>query len=125
MQISKKRVNPQLETQVEKMWYQLIIDIKTPEEAETVMSAMLSMTELTAITKRLAMAYWLAKGRSYENIKENLKVSSATIAAVQQEMKKPGWKMALSKVMAEEWATRMESKIKGIFKRRVVESAKE
>jgi uncharacterized protein YerC len=78
---------------------------------------MLSETELTAITKRLAVAYWLAKNRSYENIKDNLKVSSATIAAIGQEIKRPGWKLALEKVMAEEWATQVEAKIKKLFKK--------
>lgn len=118
MQVSKKRVNAQLAKQISAMWYQLIADVKTVDEAEKVMDALLSETEMTAITKRLAVGYWLAKKRSYENIKENIKVSSATIAAIGQEVKKPGWKLALQKVMAEEWATKMENKIKGLLKLR-------
>ena len=98
------------------MWYQLIADVKTIEEAQKVMDALLSETELTAITKRLAVGYWLTKKRSYENIKENIKVSSATIAAIGQELKKSGWKLALQKVTAEEWATQMEEKIKNVLK---------
>jgi len=117
MQVSKKRVNAQLARQISAMWYQLIADVKTPEEAQKVMEALLSETEMTAITKRLAVGYWLTKKRSYENIKENIKVSSATIAAIGQELRKPGWKMAMQKVTAEEWATRMEERIKKIFKR--------
>lgn len=117
MQVSKKHINSQLEKQVSNMWYQLIVDIKTPDEAEKIMGGLLSETEITAITKRLAVGYWLVKNRSYENIRDNLKVSSATIAAVHAETKKPGWKMALQKVMAEEWATKWEEKIKGILRR--------
>lgn len=117
MQVSKKKVNPNLEKQILAMWYQLIADVKSVEEAQKVMDALLSETELTAITKRLAVGYWLTKKRSYENIKENIKVSSATIAAIGQELKKPGWKLALQKVMAEEWAAQMESKIKSLIKR--------
>lgn len=117
MQVSKKKVNSTLDKQVQGMWHQLVVDIKTVDEAEKIMSSLLSETEITAITKRLAVGYWLAKKRSYENIKENLKVSSATIAAIQQETKKPGWKMAMQKVMAEEWATQVEDKIKSIFKK--------
>ena len=115
MQVSKQKINPQLETQILQMWYQLIVDIKTAEEAREIMSSLLSETELTAVTKRLAVGYWLTNGRSYENIKDNIKVSSATIAVMQQELKKPGWKMALLKVKAEEWATKWEGKIKSIF----------
>src|SRR3972149_4632584 len=107
MQVSKQKINPQLEAQIHKMWHQLVADIKTTDEARDIMSSLLSETELTAVTKRLAVGYWLSKGRSYENIKDNIKVSSATIAVMQQELRKPGWKLALAKVVAEEWATKM------------------
>ena len=117
MQVSKKKVNSTLEKQVLNMWHQLVVDIKSLDEAEKIMGSLLSETEVTAITKRLAVGYWLTKSRSYENIKENLKVSSATIAAVQQETKKPGWKLAMQKVMAEEWASQIEGKLKSIFKK--------
>ncbi len=115
MQVSKKKVNLTLEKQVRKMWWQLVADIKNPEEAEKILGGLLSDTELAAISKRLAVGYWLTKNRSYENIKENLKVSSATIATVQQDLKKPGWKAAITKVEAEEWATKWEAKIKKLF----------
>lgn len=116
MQVSKKKINEKLLKQVKQMWYQLVVDIKTPEEAAEVLTGLLSETELTAITKRLAVAYWLTKGRSYENIRDNLKVSSATIAAVQQVLGTPGWKHAIKKVTADEWATKWEGKIKSILK---------
>ena len=115
MQVSRKKVNSTLEKQVTRMWYQLIADIKSVEEAEKIIGELLSETELAAVTKRLAVGYWLARKRSYENIKENLKVSSATIAVVQREMRKPGWKLALQKVMADEWATKWEKKIKSLM----------
>ncbi|KKT58847.1 MAG: hypothetical protein UX91_C0001G0071 [Candidatus Amesbacteria bacterium GW2011_GWB1_47_19] len=99
------------------MWGQLIADIKFPAEADKISESIFSTTELLTIIKRLGVAYWLSKGRSYENIKQNLKVSSATIASIQQELKKPGWKLALEKVMAEEWASKWEEKIKNLFKR--------
>ena len=118
MQVSKRKVNSALEKQIMAMLCQLVVDTKNADEARLIVGSLLSDTELTAITKRLAVAYWLKKGRSYENIKENLKVSSATIAALQQELKKTGWKLAMQKVMAEEWATQIESKIKTLFKKK-------
>lgn len=117
MQVSKKKVNSQLDKQISSMWYQLIADIETPQEAELIVSSVLSETELIAVTKRLAVGYWLLKKRSYENIKQNLKVSSATIAAVGADLEKAGWKAAMKKVTAEEWATKMEERIKSIFNR--------
>lgn len=116
MQISKRKVNNILEKQVDQMWNLMLVDIKTPQEAEKIMSAILTTTELSAISKRLAVGYWLTKKRSYENIKQNLKVSSATIAVVQQGLKSEGWKLALKKVMAEEWATFAEEKIRSMLK---------
>lgn len=113
--MSRKKVNPNLEKQVARTWYQLVCDIKTAEEAEKIFKDLFSPTELSAITKRLAVGYWLIKKRSYENIKNNLKVSSATIATVQQGINRPGWQEALKKITADEWATVWEEKIKGIF----------
>lgn len=112
MQVSKRKVNEVLEKQITGMWYQLIADTKSREDAEKIFGDLLSETELAAVSKRIAIAYWLVKGRSYENIKDNVKVSSATIAAVQQEMKRGGWRRAMEKIMADEWATKWEEKIK-------------
>ena len=115
MQVSRRQINPVLEKQLNNMWYQLITDTKNVEDAERIFGDLLSETEQEAIIKRLGVAYWLTKKRSYENIKENLKVSSATIAVIAQELKKSGWKLAMEKVMSEEWATRWESRIKSLF----------
>ena len=112
MQISKQRVNVILERQLFLTLYQLFADLKTPQEVEAVLKDILSDVELTTVAKRLAVAYWLANGRSYNNIKDNLKVSSASISDIQQGLKRPGWKLALAKVTADEWATHWEQKIK-------------
>src|SRR3989344_1335449 len=104
MRTSNRKLNDYLRNQVEKTFYQLIADVKRPDEVETFLKDFLNDTELETFAKRMAIAYWLKKGRSYENIKENLKVSSATIATVQSLMKKPGFELGLKKVEAEEWA---------------------
>ncbi len=117
MQISKDKVNKILEKQLSATLYQLITDIRNPKEAELIFTHILSKTEMTTVIKRLAVAYWLTKKRSYEVIKDNLKVSSATIASIQQDLKKPGWQAAIRKVLAEEWATKWEEKINRLLKR--------
>jgi len=73
--------------------------------------------ELETFAKRLGVAYWLKKGRSYENIKQNLKVSSATIAATLALMEKPGFALALKKMEAEEWANVWAKRIKKFVKK--------
>lgn len=100
------------------MLWQMVADIKNPQEAENIIGGILTDTELSAVSKRLAVGYWLTKNRSYEVIKENLKVSSATIATVQQDLKKSGWKAAITKIEAEEWATKWEARIKAFLNKK-------
>lgn len=106
MQISKQKMNRYLERQLADMLYQMVADIKSPAEAEEIFQGLLSETELITVIKRLGVGYWLIKKRSYEIIKGNLKVSSATIATIQRDLDKPGWKSAIKKILAEEWATK-------------------
>lgn len=94
------------------MFLQLVADLKTSEAVEVFISDFFTESELEVFTKRLAIAYWLKKGRSYENIKTNLKVSSATIASVQNLMNTKGMKKALEQVEAEEWANQWTQRIK-------------
>jgi uncharacterized protein YerC len=115
VQISKQKINKNLDKQLTGAWYQMVTDIKTPIEAERIFNSILSETELTTVIKRLAVGYWLTKKRSYEVIKGNLKVSSATIATIQQDLKKPGWQLAIRKILADEWATKWEVKIKNLL----------
>lgn len=117
MRLSKKKINPRIEKQIFNIFYQVIADIKNLQEAEAFLENILTKAELEAITKRLAVALWLEKGRSYENIKKTLKVSSATVATVAEQMKKgKGFEIALKKIRAEEWADRWAKRIGKTFK---------
>lgn len=115
MRVSKLKVNATLQKQLFQMLFQLVADIKSPQEAEILLKDLLSDVELTTLSKRLSVAYWLSKNRSYTNIKDNLKVSSASVSDIAQAIKRPGWKLALAKVTADEWATQWEQKIKGLI----------
>jgi len=117
MQVSKQKINKILDNEISKFFYQLITDIKNPKEAKDVFSCLLSETEMVAMIKRLAVAYWLTKKRSYEVISQNLKISSATVATIAKELKEPGWQLAIKKVLADEWATKWEEKIQNLLKR--------
>ena len=112
MRTSEKTVNPSLKKQIEEVFAQTITDLKDITETGVFLSDFFNKSENEAFSKRLAIAYWLKKGRSYNNIKDNLKVSSATIASVQSMMDKPGFKLALKKIEAEEWANQWAEKIK-------------
>lgn len=114
--MSDKSINPSLKKQIEELFAQTIADLRDVREAKTFLNDFFNESELGIFARRLAIGYWLKKGRSYDNIIENLKVSSATIASVQSMIKKPGFKLALQKIEAEEWANKWAEKIKKFIK---------
>lgn len=65
MQSSSKKLNRTIERQIVKMLHQLLIDIKDEKEMKAVLSDLLTETERMAMAKRLAIALYLDKGRSY------------------------------------------------------------
>lgn len=117
MRVSKNKVNPHLNKELVRTLHQAIADLKTPTEVEAFLTSFLSETEHAILAKRLAVAYWLDKKRSYENIKDNLKVSSATISVIQEGMGSDGVKIILQKIKAEEWANVWAIKIQKFLKR--------
>ena len=113
----RKKINPSLKRQLAKTLAQTVTDLKVLDETHTFFSDFLTESEYEAFAKRLAIAYWLRKGRSYSNIKQNLKVSSATIATVQSMMKTEGFRLALKKIEAEEWANLWRERIRKLVRR--------
>jgi len=67
--------------------------------------------------KRIAIAYWLKKGRDKENIKRNLLATPKEILDAEKLLKKDGVKLALKKMEAEEWANVWAEKIKNFTKK--------
>jgi len=106
-----QKLNPSLQKQIDQAFTQVLTEIKNTDQSSCFVSGFFTSSEKDIFTKRLAIAYWLKKGRSYENIKQNLKVSSATIAKVQEMMKSPGFQEALKRLETEEWATTWATRI--------------
>ena len=112
MRRSSNKLSPSLKNQLIKTFAQNISDLNEIDEAFTFLNDFFTEAELEIFAKRLAIAYWLKKGRSYTNIKNNLKVSSATIASVAAKADTEGISLSMKKFEAEEWATVWEKKIK-------------
>lgn len=113
MRVSKNKLNPHLEKELYNTLHQAISDLRDPEEVKLFFDAFLSDSEHQTLAKRVAVAYWLDKGRGYNNIGTNLKVSSATIAGIQELTRShKGVRLALSKIKAEEWANIWVEKIR-------------
>lgn len=117
MRTSNQKINEILKRQLSQTFVKLIIDLKKEEDIEAFLKDFFNESELETFIKRLGVFYWLKKGRSYNNIKNNLKVSSATIATAQNSINKSGIKLALKFMEAEEWANQWADKIKNIVRK--------
>lgn len=103
-----------LQNQVTDTFFQTLEDIKTKKDFEVFFSDFFDRKELEIYTKRLAIAYWLKKGRDYKNIKTNLRVTTKEIKDVETKLNTKGYKLALKKMEAEEWANVWTDKIKAL-----------
>lgn len=95
----------------------MIDDLKDPKEIEVFLKDFFGETELEKYVKRLAIAYWLKKGRDSENIKRNLQATTKEISDAKLSLKKEGIKLALKKIEAEEWANIWAERIKKLGNR--------
>lgn len=99
-------------SRLEALFVQTLTDLKNPAETQEFIDSFFFPSEKENFVKRLALVYWLKKQRPYSIIKENLKVSSATISTAQSLLKKSGVQNAVKKIEAEEWASQWSEKIK-------------
>jgi uncharacterized protein YerC len=111
MHISTKALSKEEQHLVEEQLALVITEIKKLPEAKNFLDAFLTATEKTVLSKRLAIALMLKQGRSYEEIGQKLKVSSATISTVAQMSEKKGLPLALEKIEEEQWANQKVSSI--------------
>lgn len=111
MRLSDETMDPGLEKEIRKLLTQIIADIRDETEAQQLITDLLTPGEQVALAKRLGIGLSLVRGESYEEIKKRLKVSSATVAKVQESLDTPGMKLALSKAATDEWAEKWASKL--------------
>lgn len=119
MHISKKQLNPIVEKKIKEIFHQLIADLKNKEDVAIFLRDFLTPVEYQALIKRLALALYLEKNRSYKEIQKTLKVSSATIAALQEMMDKrsEGFSIALQYIKTDKWAGGLAERISKTVKK--------
>ncbi|MFC1711155.1 YerC/YecD family TrpR-related protein [Patescibacteria group bacterium] len=113
MQVSKSRLKKEVKKRIFNTFYQAVGDIKNSKEAQLFVSDFLTEMEKITLAKRLMVAYLLEKGKSYEFIKKEIRVSSATIASVDKMMgkKSRGFALVLKKIEADQWASNTAKKV--------------
>ena len=105
-------MNPSLKRQLLRTFVQMVDDLKDKKEIEKFLTDFFDEAEFEKYIRRLAIAYWLKKGRDEENIKRNLQANSKEISEAKKSLKKEGIKLALKKIEAEEWANVWAERIK-------------
>lgn len=93
--------------------YQLIADLHTSKQAQAFVKDFFTTSEQEAFVKRLSVAQLLTQGRSYEQIRKELGVSSATISTVAEQLTSDGFQIALKKMQIDTWARSTAAKIAG------------
>ncbi len=84
MQTSAKPLTRQNEHLLFKQLSTLLADLDHPKQMEIFLREFLTQTEQLVFAKRLAILWELHQGKSYEEIKDKLNVSSATISSVSE-----------------------------------------
>lgn len=105
-------MNPSLKRQLLRTFIQMLDDLKDKKEIELFLTDFFDNNELEEYVKRLAIVYWLKKGRDKENIKRNLLATTKEIEKGQSLLRKNGLKLVIKKIEADEWANVWVKKIK-------------
>ncbi len=115
MQVSSKSLSAKTQQQLFDNLHTVLADMKNPMEIHKFLKAFLTDTEYTVLAKRLTIAYLLDQGLSYDQIRKQLKVSSATISTVSDNMSQEGIQLALQRIKVNQWAHRTARKIQKIL----------
>ncbi|MBI2028315.1 MAG: hypothetical protein HYT07_01775 [Candidatus Levybacteria bacterium] len=99
--VSRRFLDKELENRIFQVFLKTIVDIRTPGEAKNFIDDLLSPTEKIMLIKRLAIAVLLAKGKTYDEIDDTLKVSRATIMRVSFWLKngKSGYRKVVDSIL--------------------------
>lgn len=121
-QVSKKPLSKDIEDKMFKIFWESIAKLTDPSDVERFFDDLLSDVEKTMLSKRLAIAFLLAKNYGYQSIKETLKVSNATISSVNLWLREggKGYNLVIDKLLqadkTKEFLKKVEDNLADIFK---------
>ncbi len=107
-------MNKSLKKGLTKTFFQMLNDLSQKEEMSLFWTDFLTENEFEKLLKRISVVYWLKKGRTSENIKNNLSATDKDIMEAKTALKKPGVRLGIKKIEAEEWANVWAEKIKNL-----------
>jgi uncharacterized protein YerC len=111
MQTSSKPLRQTKEQTLIVQFATLLADLHNPIESEQFLRDFLTETELSVLSKRLAIYQMLKERASYQEIQTELQVSSATISSVREFHTSIGARIIEQKLTTNEWAQRITNRI--------------
>src|SRR3989344_801225 len=106
-QVSKFKLDKKTQDTLLKNLLTVISKLNKEDQAKLFLDDLLTRTEKIVLAKRLAIALMLESGKSYEEIKDLLKVSSSTIGVINNRLNScSGYKLVINHLQ------KMESKSK-------------
>lgn len=117
MQVSGKKLNKIFERQIFQVFYQLIADFKEPTEVKKFFEGFFSEPARLSLAKKMMIVFYLDQKKGYGEIKQNLNVSSSTVAEVDKNLSHPGLQLALTKIKTDQWAEKWSQKISQVLGR--------
>lgn len=105
-QVSRRKLHKSVEEKIYNTLWEAVAKLNSDEEIKLFLNDLLSPTERTMIAKRLAIASLLAKGHTYDVIKDLLKVSQETVAKVSIAMSQSSGYISTINKIAKSEATR-------------------
>jgi TrpR-related protein YerC/YecD len=118
MQVSPKNLDFKVSRTIKNQLLTVLCDLRNHNDLASFFEDFFTPTEQVVLMKRLAIATMLKDGRSYEEIKKILNVSSATISFVAEHLQNKGIQIALSKIDDDEWAEKFISQLPKFFTRK-------
>lgn len=107
MQTSSRALSKDATTTILEQLFTVLAHLNHPQKVESFCRAFFSDTELMVFAKRLAILNDLAQSKSYEEIKDRLNVSSATISNVSETKEQAGAQVALQLLRLDRWAQKL------------------
>lgn len=106
MHTSQTKLSQESEVQLKEELAILLADLKNPQTMLDFLSTFLTESEMTILSKRLAILKKLHNNQSYEQIKNELQVSSATISSVAQIRDAHVSEDVVNRLLVHDWAER-------------------
>lgn len=116
-QVSRRPIHKDVEKRMLEIFKNTISYLSTSEDIEDFLNDFLSPVEKIMLAKRLSIAVLLAKGYTYPEIEEVLRVTPSTIATVSLNLKYSGkgYKKMVQKIISSEKRDEFWQKIEDIL----------